>query len=59
MLTLIQLYDSGLVLSYEFLERNYTTFGKPLLISVLKIVFGIPIVHLVIKDLLNPHRSVQ
>ncbi len=55
MLTIIQLYNNGLVLSYEFLEQNYSAIGKPFLISVLKIVVGIPIVRIALKDLLKSH----
>lgn len=55
-LTLIQLYDNGIVLSYGFLEQNYSSFGRPFLLSVLKIIFGIPIVHIVINNLLRAHK---
>ncbi len=56
LLTLIQLYDNGIVLSYGFLEQNYSSFGRPFLFSVLKIAFGIPIVHIVIKNLFRAHK---
>ena len=55
-LTLIQLYGNGLELSYGFLEQNYSNFARPFLISILKIVIGIPIVHLIINDLLTVYR---
>ena len=55
-LTLIQLYDNGIVLSYGFLEQNYSSFGRPFLLSVLKIAFGIPIVHVVINNLLRARK---
>lgn len=56
LLTLIQLYDNGIVISYGFLEQNYSSFGRPFLLSVLKIVFGIPIVHVVINSLFRARK---
>ena len=55
-LTLVQLHDNGLVVSYEFLEQNYSSFGRPFLISAIKIIAGVPIVHIVIKNLLATHK---
>lgn len=56
-LTFLQLYDNGIVLSYGFLEEHYSSFGRPFLLSSLKILFGIPIVHLVLNALLKAHQS--
>lgn len=56
-LTFNQLYNNGIVISYEFLEENYTNFGRPLLLSILKVLFGIPIVHFVLKDLMKSYKS--
>ncbi len=56
-LTLNQLYNNGIVLSYGFLEENYSSFGRPFLLSSLKILFGIPIVHVVLSVLLKSHKS--
>lgn len=56
-LTLSQLYNNGIVLSLSFLEENYTTFGRPFLMSMLKILFGIPIAHIVLNSLLKAHKS--
>ncbi|MEK6224389.1 MAG: hypothetical protein N2A97_05965 [Thermodesulfobacteriales bacterium] len=56
-LTLSQLYNNGIVLSYGFLEENYSSFGRPFLLSSLKILFGIPIVHVVLNILLKSHKS--
>lgn len=58
-LTINQLYSGGLILSYEFLQQNYAAFGRPFLISILKIVLGIPIIHFVISYLLNPQQDTK
>lgn len=52
-LTLAQLYESGAVLSIEFFKDNYSIFGRPFVQSILKILFGIPIVHIIVKELLR------
>ncbi len=55
-LSLIQIFGNEIELSYGFLEQNYSTFGRSFLIAVLKIVMGIPIIHIIFKDLLKSHR---
>ncbi len=54
-LTFAQLFESGLVLSLSFLREHYSSFGRPFLLSLSKVLFGIPIVHIIIKDLLREH----
>ncbi len=56
-LTLNHLYNSGLVFSFSFLEENYSSFGRAFLLSSLKILFGIPIVYMVINVLLKAYKS--
>lgn len=56
-LTLNQLYNNGMVFSYSFLEENYSSFGGAFLLSSLKILFGLPIVHLVLNSLLKASKS--
>jgi len=55
--TLVQLYNNGIVLSYSFLEANFSTVGRPFMMSMLKMLFGIPIVHIVLNSLLKDHKS--
>jgi hypothetical protein len=56
-LTLNQLYNNGIIISYDFLEENYSSFGRSFLLSSLKILFGIPIVHVVLNILLKSQKS--
>ena len=56
LLTLIQLHNNGIEISYGFIEENFSNFGRPFLISLVKIVIGVPIIHMVIRDLLISHR---
>ena len=56
-LTFVQLYDNGVILSYGFLEENYSSFGRPFLLSLLKVLLGIPIIHIILNDLLRFHGS--
>lgn len=56
-LTFNHLYNNGIVISYGFLEENFSSFGRPLLLSSLKVLFGIPIVHIVLNDLLKTYKS--
>lgn len=55
-LTLIQLHNNGIEISYGFIQENFSNFGRPFMISVLKIVVGIPIIHIVINSLLKSHK---
>jgi ABC-type polysaccharide/polyol phosphate export permease len=50
-LTLISLFNRGLVLSPGFLSAHYDSFGKPLGWSLIKLLLGLPIVYLLIRDL--------
>ncbi len=50
-LKLIELYNSGILLNIDFLNENFSSYGKPLAWSVVKIVFGVPIVYWVLKAL--------
>ena len=58
-LTFAQLYGSGAVLSFGFLKENYSSFGRPFLLSLLKVLFGLPVIHLILNDLLRAHGSKQ
>lgn len=58
-LTFNQLYNGGIVLSYGFLEENYSSFGRPFLMSLFKMLLGIPIVHYVLNDLLKSQKTYE
>jgi uncharacterized membrane protein (DUF2068 family) len=53
LLTLLSLFNRGLVLSPGFLSGHYDTFGKPLEWSLIKLFLGVPIVYLLIRDILR------
>ena len=50
-LTLSDLFDKGLVLSFAFLQENYAEFGRPFTRSAVKIIAGVPIVYFLFKGL--------
>ena len=56
-LTLIGLYNRGLILSAGFLSANCASFGKPLGWSLVKLLLGIPIVYLVTMNRLRARIS--
>jgi len=58
-LTFTQLYDNGIVLSFGFLKEHYSSFGRPLLLSLLKVLFGLPLIHIILNDLLRTHGLKQ
>ena len=58
-LTIFQLYNSGLSISFDLLDQDYSNFGRPFLISLLKIVFGIPIIYIIFNDFLSDEGSVK
>lgn len=58
-LTFAQLYDSGVVLSFGFLKEHYSSIGRPLLLSLLKVLFGLPIVHIILNELLRANSLKQ
>jgi len=58
-LTFAQLYDNGVILSFGFLKENYTSFGRPFLLSLLKVLFGLPIILIILNDLLRAYGSKQ
>jgi hypothetical protein len=58
-LTFTQLYDSGVLLSFDFLKEHYSRFGRPFLLSFLKVFFGLPILYIILNDLLRTHDLKQ
>ena len=52
-LTMMSLFDRGLVLTPEFFSTHYDSFGKPLGWSLIKLLLGVLIVYLVLRDLLQ------
>ncbi len=58
-LTFAQLYDSGVVLSFGFLKEHYSSFGRPFLLSFVKVLFGLPIVHIILNELLRANSLKQ
>lgn len=54
-LTIMDLFDKGLILSFQFLQENYPAFGRPFARSVVKLVLGAPIIYFVFKEM-NKHR---
>lgn len=50
-LTLSDLFDNGLVLTFAFLQENYPEFGRPFTRSAVKIILGVPIVYFLFKGL--------
>lgn len=50
-LTLSDLYGRGLALSPGFLQDNYSAFGRPFAWSLIKILFGLPIIYIIFKGL--------
>ena len=49
-LTIIQLYNNGIMFTYGFLSENYSTFGRRFLYSLLKIVVGAPILYILLRS---------
>jgi len=58
-LTFAQLYDSGVILSFGFLKEHYSSFGRLFLLSFLKVLFGLPILYIILNDLLRTHSLKQ
>ena len=55
-LTLIQLHNNGIEISYGFIQENFSNFGRSFLMSVIKIVVGVPIIHIVINEILKAYK---
>jgi uncharacterized membrane protein len=58
-LTLNQLSSQGIVISYGFLQENYSSIGRPFLFAILKIIFGIPIIYIVFNGLKNIRKTIR
>jgi len=56
-LTINQLYNQGLIISYGFLAENYSTFGRRFLYSLLKLAFGVPMVYIVFNSILKTNHT--
>lgn len=50
-LTILDLFDKGLALTFSFLQENYPEFGRPLIRSLIKIILGVPIIYYIFKSL--------
>jgi len=58
-LTITELYNSGIMISYGFLSENYSTFGRRFLYSVLKLAAGLPIIYILFNSILKTSITVE
>ena len=49
----------GSRLIFWFFKGSYTSFGMLFLLSLLKVLFGLPIIHIILNDLLRAYGLKQ
>ena len=58
-LTTASLYNKGLDLSTAFHDDQLGAFGKPLAWSVVKLVFGLPVIYFLTRDLTHKRKELN